>query len=218
MRLPKKLQNNLGGLVGYKPQMLGKITARDVNSDPKYATLRQIIFKTLTNPDAAKYYIKNKGQGMWTATAVYIDPNGENHKWAEHVKLSGRYDEQPKKSDGGKLVVAKSGWGKTVKDGKYKGKPYYVLWDLRENGGFVRETTDDKDEARALAKEAGFDPRLVSYQTIDIDYKGWYPVVCYSDSGNGPAYVFTGWNFDYFDLQFSVLGCLFSNGFKKIAE
>ena len=186
--ISEELVKQIGTLDGYEPQMIGRITPRQVHAYPGHATLRQKMLSIMTDPKALQYEIDHYSPTIWLATAVYLDPKDGNHRWAEHVRFDDGHEEPSTYNAGGKLVIAKSGFAKPVRDGMYQGKPYYVLYDIRENGGFPRDTTEDKEEAQRLAQEAGFDPRIVSSVDFnfmpDYDKKKWRLVTCYTDFGS----------------------------------
>ncbi|MFH0836753.1 MAG: hypothetical protein V1870_01360, partial [Candidatus Aenigmatarchaeota archaeon] len=161
--------------------------------------------------DALEYNLKNTDKGIWVATSRYVDSNG-NHLFAEHYAPKSMHEKAP---DGiaRKLTIPKQGYPKVVKDGNEN-----ILYDCRNNGGVPRETTKDLEEARALAKEAGFDPRIVSFVDIDLSYDGWAPIVCCSDSGGGPAGIIDVWNFGGFDIRDGILGCVLAGGSEQNAS
>ncbi|MFH1631066.1 MAG: hypothetical protein ABIA21_02490 [Candidatus Aenigmatarchaeota archaeon] len=185
-----------------------KITAREVVTKPDYATLRQTIHAALTHPRIAKYYINNRGEGNWCNTVVFYNTDAsrnERNEWFEGpVEISDRVTRPTKFSRSGRLYLPDTGWVKAVKDGDR-----VITYDMFENGGFARETTDDKQVAEESYKENGLDPKLVSKQWRRSPGKhGLVPVYRYSNSDVGPLSVDADWGFDDFDYRNPNFGAL----------
>ena len=210
-------------LIGYTPQNIGNISARQVICNPKSATLRENIYEALTNKEAAEHYIRNAenriDEGNWTGTVVrYSLKNGEEDlMWHEVPPLyiidKLNYYIDIKKC--GKLVLPESGWVVAEKDGKLQGKDYWIAWDLRENCGFARKTCKERGEAELSFKRAGLDPRLVSYQwRRPAGNHGLVPVLRASYNDGSPLYIAAFWDLDEHN-NIPFIGCLHVEGCDK---
>jgi len=185
-----------------------RITARKVVTNPGYATLRQTIQAVLSSPEVATYYIENRGEGNWCSTVVRYDVDGngnEKNEWFEGpLEFSDRLARPTKFYKSGRLYIPNTGFVKAVRDGDR-----VITYDIYENGGFARETTNDKQEAEESYKENGLDPRLVSKQWRQSQGKhGLVPVSRCSYVDGGPLDVDAGWNFGNFGSRGPDIGAL----------
>ena len=108
------------------------------------------------------------------------------------------------------------------------------VWDYVDNYGFATKVFPDTDVGKRNARNSllkafnqgiyfqGFAKEgvenLLSYQSRrQKGIKKLVPVVRFSDSDCGPAYVDAGWGFGYFGIRSDLLGCLFVGGSEQIS-